>query len=70
MAPPKRRKPASPTARLESQAALAWARQHAKIEAADAKAKTGQDEKEDRGREVAARARVPASDRELPWFTI
>jgi restriction system protein len=54
MAPPKRRKPANQTARLQSQAEAAWIRQNAKIEAIEAKAKAGRDEKEAREREVAA----------------
>jgi hypothetical protein len=54
MAPPKRRKPTNPTARLESQASIAWAKQNAKFEAAEAKAKVTQKEKEAREREIAA----------------
>jgi len=52
--PPKRRKPPNPTARLESQAALAWAKQNARLEADDAKAKARQADKEAREREIAA----------------
>lgn len=54
MATPKRRKPRDATARLESQAAAAWARQNAKIAAAEAKEKAKQEDKAAREREVAA----------------
>ena len=54
MATPKRRKPRDATARLESQAAAAWARQNAKIAAAEAKAEAKQEDKAAREREVAA----------------
>jgi restriction system protein len=54
MAAPKRRKPGDPTARLEAQAAAAWAKQNARLKAAEAKEKAKQEEKAAREREVAA----------------
>jgi restriction system protein len=54
MAAPKRRKPGNGTARLESQAAAAWARENAKITAMEAREKAKRDEKAAEQREVAA----------------
>jgi restriction system protein len=54
MAASKRRKPGDTTARLESQAAAAWAKENARIAAVEAKEKAKQDEKAAREREVAA----------------
>jgi hypothetical protein len=54
MAAPKRRNPGNPTARLESRAEAAWIRQNVRIEAAEAKERTKQEEKAAREREVAA----------------
>ena len=45
MAAPKRRKPGDRTARLESQAAVAWARENAWITAREATDKAKRDEK-------------------------
>lgn len=54
MAAPKRRKPGDMTARLESQAAAAWARENARITAREARDKAKRDEKATEEREVAA----------------
>ena len=54
MAAPKRRKPGDRTARLESQAAAAWARENARITAMEARNKARRDEKAAEEREVAA----------------
>jgi restriction system protein len=66
MAAPKRRKPGDPTARLEAQAAAAWARQNTKIAAAEATEKARQGEKAAREREVTAgHAEAEAATRTL-----
>lgn len=54
MAAPKRRKPGNGTARVESQAAAAWARENARITAMEAREKAKRDEKATEEREVAA----------------
>lgn len=54
MAAPKRRKPGDRTARLESQAAAAWARENARITAREASEKARRDAKAAEEREVAA----------------
>lgn len=54
MATPKRRKPGDMTARLESQAAAAWARENARITAREVSDKARRDEKAAEEREVAA----------------
>jgi restriction system protein len=54
MAAPKRRKPGDRTARLQSQAAAAWARENARITAKEARDKARRDEKAAEERKVAA----------------
>lgn len=54
MAAPKRRRPGDRTARLESQAAAAWARENARITAREASEKAKRDAKTAEEREVAA----------------
>jgi len=66
MAAPKRRNPGDPTARLEAQAAAAWAKQNANIAAAEARDKTRREEKASREREVAmGHAEAEAATRTL-----
>lgn len=66
MAAPKRRKPGDPTARLEAQAAAAWARQNAKLEVVEARDKAREEEKAAREREAAAgHAEAEAATRTL-----
>ena len=66
MAAPKRRKPGDQTARLEFQAASAWAKANAKIAADEAQDKAKREEKAAREREVAAgHAEAEAATRTL-----